>query len=339
MGLWGFGKKALNSTIGPNVMPLDTMLSAKLACRGTAGTSFTIKHTGEMYKDITVSVNENSPTDSQGLYCVIVPLPVGTYNVAIDVSGTKISTTVNINTIGVTYPLSYASYTEIGRFTSNGTFTVPSGVTEIFVTGIGGGGGGGYGGGPDPNNGGGGGGGGKGSSIVKQKYSVSSGQSIAITVGAGGDKGASGSPTIVGNLVSLAGGTKGSDGQSGSSGSGGGTGGSSGGGKGGSGGTGGKATGGLAGSSGAHGGGAGGVGKGGGGGGGGAGGLDGYGGGKGGDGGDGERYTSAGTGGNGTNYGAGGGGGGGAGYRYQNIGYGGKGSDGVVIIYRGIVVN
>jgi hypothetical protein len=91
-------------------------------------------------------------------------------------------------------------------FTSNSSFTVPAGVKSIRVTAAGGGGGGG---GYTQGAGGGG-----GACIVKKLFNVIPGQVLSITVGKGGsggyssssDTGESGSATIIGNLVTLAGG-------------------------------------------------------------------------------------------------------------------------------------
>jgi hypothetical protein len=77
-------------------------------------------------------------------------------------------------------------------YISNGTYTVPAGVTQIWVSGVGGGGGGG--GGNQLASGGsqgaGGGGGYAGSSTLKTPLSVTPGQSLTITIGAGGAAGA-----------------------------------------------------------------------------------------------------------------------------------------------------
>ena len=85
-------------------------------------------------------------------------------------------------------------------FTSDGTFTVPAGVTKILVTAFGGGGGG------DSYDIGGGQGGDR---VIKKAYSVAPGTVIPITIGTGGAEGTDGGATVVGNLVTLAGGGKG----------------------------------------------------------------------------------------------------------------------------------
>lgn len=95
-------------------------------------------------------------------------------------------------------------------FTTGGTFTVPAGTNKIYITATGGGGGGAFGFG-----------GGGAESIYHQTYNVSPGQSIDITIGAGGTgytyvlngsaltgnySGANGGDTVIGNLITLKGG-------------------------------------------------------------------------------------------------------------------------------------
>ena len=78
------------------------------------------------------------------------------------------------------------------KFTSNGTFTVPSGVTLVWVTMIGGGGSGGEGATAGTGKGGGG-GGGSGEMISRRPVTVTPSANITVTVGAGGTGGNSGS--------------------------------------------------------------------------------------------------------------------------------------------------
>lgn len=90
-------------------------------------------------------------------------------------------------------------------FTSDGTFTVPTGVTKILVTAFGAGGGGGR---YDAS------GGQGGDRVIKKVYSVVSGTVIPITIGKGGAgakasngaKGNDGGATVIGNIVTLDGG-------------------------------------------------------------------------------------------------------------------------------------
>ena len=85
-------------------------------------------------------------------------------------------------------------------FTSDGTFTVPAGVTKILVTAFGAGGGGYFsvaGGG--------------GERIIKKAYSVTPGTAISIKIGVGGTNGVAGGTTVIGSLVTVAGGISGKD--------------------------------------------------------------------------------------------------------------------------------
>lgn len=82
-------------------------------------------------------------------------------------------------------------------FTSNGTFTVPAGVTKILVTAFGAGGSGySYRGGQG------------GDFVVRKAFMVTPGDSISITVGKG-NLNNDGGATVIGNLITLAGGVKG----------------------------------------------------------------------------------------------------------------------------------
>ncbi|MFJ2713402.1 hypothetical protein ACIOZM_21350 [Pseudomonas sp. NPDC087346] len=123
------------------------------------------------------------------------------------------------------------------KFTVNGSFTVPTGVTQIWLSGCAGGGGGGSGsGGTNSSRGSGGGSGGAGQSIQKEPYAVTPGQVIPITIGAAGsggvgvgtqnavgNVGTNGGNTVVGTLVTLTaggGGSYGTDGTGGTRGAG-----------------------------------------------------------------------------------------------------------------------
>jgi hypothetical protein len=120
----------------------------------------------------------------------------------------------------------------LSRITASGSFTVPAGITNIWVSGCGGGGGGGGGGSNNTGNaaGSGGSGGGAGQSIIRQPFSVTPGEVIAITVGGAGTAGTAGSQgvenataggpggvTTIGALINLLGGGGGSGGKQGNS--------------------------------------------------------------------------------------------------------------------------
>lgn len=108
------------------------------------------------------------------------------------------------------------------RFTADGTFTVPPGVTTVYVSGSGGGGGGGAGAGSNYPRSGGGGGGGAGRMAVKQPVSVTPGQQIPVVIGSAGSAGLSsagnggnggnGGATSFGALLTLSGGSAGAGG-------------------------------------------------------------------------------------------------------------------------------
>lgn len=102
-------------------------------------------------------------------------------------------------------------------FTSSGTFTVPSGVTNVKVTVIGGGGGGGSSGGTQFRIGAGGGCGGFGIAYVS---GLTAGQTVSVTVGAGGGSASSGGTSSFGAFISCTGGGAGASGISGQSGGG-----------------------------------------------------------------------------------------------------------------------
>lgn len=100
-------------------------------------------------------------------------------------------------------------------FTVSGTFTVPPGVNTLWVSGCGGGGGGGFSSNITANVSGGGGGGGAGQPIIKNQYTVTPGQVIAVTIGTGGGSGTNGGSTIIGSLGTLSGGNGGAPGSNG----------------------------------------------------------------------------------------------------------------------------
>lgn len=115
----------------------------------------------------------------------------------------------------------------VKTFSAAGSFTVPADIYTVYVSGIGGGGGGGGGGGCiSGTSGAGGGGGGVGSFTFKKAITVTPGQVIAVTIGAGGSAGAAGTSTAnggnggaggatsFGSLLTLSGGAAGSGAQS-----------------------------------------------------------------------------------------------------------------------------
>jgi hypothetical protein len=97
-------------------------------------------------------------------------------------------------------PNGSAVYTSVGSH----TFTVPSDVTQVFVSGCGGGGGS-YSGGWGT------GGGGAGATFRARVTGLTPGQNITVTVGGGGSSGGNGGASSFGSYVNLYGGTAGED--------------------------------------------------------------------------------------------------------------------------------
>lgn len=322
-------KNSLNSTLSTGYFnSLDILISAKLMCRGVAGTTFTITNYDYLTKPIVVTITDSSVLiDAQtNLRMEIVPVPLGSYCVKIELQDMTTTKNIEATDAGRPYYIAYTLSALLKRFTDNGAFTVPDiGNAHLLLTAAGAGGGGGSGGWgrsdyKEYNSGGGGGGGGAAVSLLYVNKSV--GTKLNITVGAGGTGGVystsgfwynsgfdgeAGGATIVEGVITLPGGKAGG----GSDRSAGGTGGAPGGSGGGSGGAGGPYQGnGNAGHAGILGTG----GK--------AGGVAGGGGGSIGNGGDGKAGV-------GVNGGGGSGGGDGA---------GGNGGKGIVEFYKGVVV-
>lgn len=102
-----------------------------------------------------------------------------------------------------------AASAHITRIAATSSFTVPAGVTTIYVSGCAAGAGGGGGGGATNalGTGAGGGGGGAGQAIIRQPFTVTPGTNIAITIPTGGTGGSVGTPTLPGGTGSAGGDT------------------------------------------------------------------------------------------------------------------------------------
>lgn len=99
-------------------------------------------------------------------------------------------------------------------FVTNGTFTIPAGITKLKVTVVGGGGSGGNGNENEPYAGGGGGGGG---TSIKFLTSMTPGSTLAVAIGSGGNSGPGGTSTVSSGTqtittISAAGGSSGNGG-------------------------------------------------------------------------------------------------------------------------------
>ena len=107
-----------------------------------------------------------------------------------------VTTNTNVNPVGDNTN-AWSAFNSVSTgtavFTANGSFTVPGGVTTIYVSASAGGAGGGGGAGYRSTGAPGGGGGGAGQSVFKQPLAVTPGQIINITIGGAGAAGSAGS--------------------------------------------------------------------------------------------------------------------------------------------------
>lgn len=199
-------------------------ITPKVVCKGYMGTVFTLSRSDKYYKDIVTEITVDSVSVGDDLYINVIPVPLGNWNIKIDVNGMTIYASVNVTELGKVYTFSYSSYKTIAEFSSPGTYTVdiPDDVSEIYLDAAGAGGGGltsksDYGRG-----------GGGGAAVANKKYTVTPGSTIQVTVGKGGTgeyikqtsateintitEAKDGTATVVGNLVTLPGGKSGKNG-------------------------------------------------------------------------------------------------------------------------------
>lgn len=195
MAIWEI-KRFLNKD---KDLTLDDLLAAKVVCKGVEGMTFEFTNKDGVYPKFTITL-EASDEDFGGRKGKIISIKPGSYS--IKVTSSSASVTVDLDNIkaGDLKTLNYVLDINIASYLTPNTysFTVPDNLTEIYVTAIAGGANGGanidkttY------DELGGAGGGGAGEKIIKQKYTVSSGQQIQVKVG--NVKQA----TVIGNLVTL----------------------------------------------------------------------------------------------------------------------------------------
>lgn len=199
-------------------------ITPKVVCKGYMGTVFTLSRSDKYYKDIVTEITEDSISVGNDLYINVIPVPLGSWKIKIDVNGSTIKTSVNVEEIGKVYKFSYSSYKTIAEFSTPGTYSakIPDDVSEIYLDAAGAGAGGGY---YNYSSSGGKGGGG-GAAVANQKYTVTPGSTISVTVGKKGTgaeskvennqsvyvDGTDGTATVVGNLITLPGGLAGNNG-------------------------------------------------------------------------------------------------------------------------------
>lgn len=198
-------------TVFGKLNALSSNLSSKLACCGDIGTTFSIKDTKGYFAEILVEITENSILMPSGYYVEFVDVPLSIYDIIIKNSSISVNSntvTIDVDTLGKIYTFEYYILTQ--KFINSGTYTFPVKTMYITAAGCGGGGGGAS---SSNSTGAGGGGGGGGACIHLAKYTKSVGFSTDITItnygGSGGNvntNGIAGNPTILSNLITLAGG-------------------------------------------------------------------------------------------------------------------------------------
>lgn len=231
---WAEVKKAVNSAVGTQgLLPLDRLLGAIVVCKGVPGTRFDFVPKGDIGSNATVILSKDTPADASGIKTVYMPLLPGiTYAVTITTPFSVVTTSV-APALGTHKVITYtsASNIELARILTDSTYTVPSDVYSIVVSGAGGGGGGG--GTTSGRNStsyyasGGGGGGGYNVSIKQYGFSTTPGEVLTIKIGRGGaggvgskdsdikgGTGSTGGATVISNKVTIPGGGGGGGGGS-----------------------------------------------------------------------------------------------------------------------------
>lgn len=213
--------------LGTPAAKLNAILGVtpKVVCKGYMGTVFTLSRSDKYYKDIVTEITEDSISVGKGLYINVIPVPLGSWKIKIEVNGAAINTSINVVEIGKVYTFSYSSFKTIAEFSVPGTYSVriPDDVNQIYLDAAGAGGGGSV---VDIAKGDGKGGGG-GDAVANKIYTVTPGSTIKITVGAKGIgtkikenevatiDGTDGTATVVGDLITLSGGISGDNGGTG----------------------------------------------------------------------------------------------------------------------------
>lgn len=191
-----------NNPHGVTVAQIGAVATSDAVTTATAGKVVKRDANGKVVGDITGNAATASFVPWSGITNVPAAFspPVATGTV---LGGVKIGSGIMVNGDGTITAIPHGKQ----LFTSSGTFTVPAGITQVWVTMCGGGGGGAGGG-----NGSGTSGGGSGGWYYMQPITVTSGQLIAVTVGNGGSAGAAnsnggtGGTTSFGSFLSATGG-------------------------------------------------------------------------------------------------------------------------------------
>lgn len=207
-------KAYLNSTVGTSgFQSLDMLTSAKILLKGVKDETFHFVNE-ELNLKFDVSMDESTPVGNSGWRELLIPVALGRWNITATISNVgSITEIVNVQTVGVTYVLSYTlqSASPIAEITSTGNFTVPNEVegVVVYACGAGGGGAGGcwIGGSAADDSGGGAGGGG--AAAVKRSLLLSQNRTLQAVIGTGGtggaesQQGSDGGPTVLTGFLSL----------------------------------------------------------------------------------------------------------------------------------------
>ncbi|WP_448680591.1 glycine-rich domain-containing protein [Pseudomonas nicosulfuronedens] len=208
-------------TLGSGKQPMDATLSALSGITTAADQiiyttgidSFAVNPLTAFIRTLLDDADQGTARNTLGAAPLASPVFSGTPTAPTAAPGT------NTQQLATTAFVRNAISARLQRFTSSGSFTVPPGITTVYISGCAGGGGGGFSSPTTSNVSGGGGGGGAGQSIIRVPFAVTPGQVISVTIGAGGGSGSNGGDTTVGALVTLSGGSGGGGGTAGSPGS------------------------------------------------------------------------------------------------------------------------
>lgn len=200
MGILAYLKYGVNSAIGTVWhRPLSDIIGARLLLVGPPGVLFKIT-SGDLYFENTeVTIDDSWPSFDYDYYYMYLPVAYGQYTIDILVNGNVVKThDVTLTPENSFFKPTYQSVTLITTVTANSIYTLPA-ITEIgfskksiFVTALGGGGGGGgAGGGYDGYGGYGGAGGEAGTKVTLHKIDAQNPLDITVGVGGAGGKGGS----------------------------------------------------------------------------------------------------------------------------------------------------
>lgn len=194
----GVVQRTLDSIAGmnDNTVTTDQWVVYQAVPTYVSATSFTVA--GDQTQIFQIGRRLKTTNTGGSIYSTITNSVYGSPNTTVTVVNDSGSLDSGLSQVsyGIVSPLNTSAplTARQQRFTANGNWTVPAGVTTAFFSGCGGGGGGASGGGGGGGNlGGGGGGGGAGLAIIRQPFSVVPGAVYAVVIGANGTGGSASS--------------------------------------------------------------------------------------------------------------------------------------------------